>query len=342
MTIHGSMIGPLSCLVACLGFGSCYLPAKRVDIRDGQAFSLFLSMGILAVGLTQWLLCGRYEYELFAMLGGMIWATGNLAVPFIVRRCGLGVGQLVWSSTNMLTGWATGTFGLFGKTPEQVGSPILNYLGVALAVVPLFLFAMMDRTDEAEAAERKPLAAASQSLQRAEGGRPFLEGFLTALAAGVLFGANFCPPTYLQEQGLADVAAGLPPRHSIHPTDYVLPHFCGVFLTTLAAFAAGRLASPASSRDLLSASREVAWPGLAAGVMWGVAQVAWFQANSTLSYVVSFPIIVGVPGIIVALWGTLLFGENRGTWNRTLLGLAILVQAASLLLIVRSRSHVAV
>jgi len=345
--------GYLSCLVACLGFGSCYLPAKKVDLRGGaRVFTLALSVGILLVGLLHWIYSGFYKFEPFAMLGGAIWAVGNFAVPFIVHRCGLGVGQLVWSSTNMLTGWATGTFGLFGKTPDHVGNAALNYCGVAFAVLPLGLFALMDPPESTEADAKdaeKPLAAGARKLQyldAPEGPAPspspgsaggFGAGLAVALSAGVLFGSTFTPPTILQEQGMADVTLGLTPRHSPVASDYVISHFCGIFLTTLAIFVASSVLSPPERE--LSFGREVVMPGILAGILWGVAQVGWFIANSTLPYVVTFPIIVGVPTVLAALWGVVLFGENRCWRNRVLLGSVILVQAVAVTLIVRSKGH---
>lgn len=71
-------------------------------------------------------------------------------------------------------------------------------------------------------------------------------------------------------------------------------------------------------------------PGLISGILWGIAQVCWFTANSVLSYVVAFPIITGVPGVLAAVLGVILFGENRDPRNLKLLATIIFVQAAGL------------
>jgi len=313
--------GYLCCIVACLGFGSSYIPIKKVEVRDGMFFSLCLSAGALVVGLIHWAAASFYRFEPFAMLGGAIWATGNVCVPFIIRRCGLGVGQLTWSATNMLTGWAIGTFGLLGKTRDAVAFPALNCLGVALAVLSLGLFSLLQSYDKACSGE-KP-----------SGG--FAAGFLVALLAGVFLGSNFTPPTYLQQLGQADQAAGLPPsawRHSPHATEYVVSHYVGIFVTTGAFF----LAYCAASRRRF-VDKRVVLPGIVSGAVWAIAQTCWFQANAALSYVVAFPIIVGVPGLIAALWGAVLFGENRGASNLAVLGLVVAVQALAVSLIAASR-----
>lgn len=315
-------IGYLCCIIACFGFGSNYIPVKKVDVKDGAFFTLCLSVGVLTVGVVQWLLAGQYPFEPFAMLGGAIWATGNALVPFIIQNCGLGLGQLAWSVTNMSTGWACGTFGLLGKTRDAVANPGLNYAGVAVTALSLSLFSLLKNETE--------------SPQEGKPRRRFALGFGAALFAGLFMGSNFNPSTYLQQQGEADRAAGLQQvlwRHSPDATAYVLSHFIGIFLASGLLF---------FFRNLVSANscywgRELVIPGLISGILWGLAQVCWFRANGSLSYVVAFPIIVGVPGLIAAFWGVLLFGENRGRRNLLVLALIIFIQACGVTLIALSK-----
>lgn len=341
----------LCTVIACIGFGCCYLPVKKVDVQDGRFFTLWLATGIFIVGLAQWLGDGMYKFEPVAMFGGAIWAAGNLCVPFIIKRCGLGIGQLVWGATNMLTGWATGTFGLFGVNRASVANPELNYIGVLLSICSLAIFTQMG---EGERTKEKTLDDEEHHFQAACGGggsesgdartfrdestgsdaRPsggFFTGFVVALFTGVLFGSNFNPPTVLQQQGQRDVAAGLAPTHSVKATDYVLSHFAGILLFTIVAFTAFKFSGSACH-----VGTDVVLPGLGAGILWGVAQVCWFNANSVLSYVVAFPIIVGIPGVIAALIGVVFFGENRGKRNLSLLALVFCVQAVSLICIAAS------
>lgn len=307
-------------VIACLGFGSNYLPVKKCDTRDGQFFSLMVACGIFLVGFIQWLAMGTYKFEPIAMLGGVIWATGNLFVPFIVQRLGLGVGQLVWGATNMLTGWATGMFGLFGVHKQPVEHKALNYTGVIIAILALCVFTQMG-SDKPKAEEEVIITGEEPPKQAPTGG--FAIGFIVALCAGVLFGSNFDPPTVLQQQG---------PPHSADSLDYVISHFTGILLLTVVAFVGFKLVAPSCY-----IGTDVVLPGLIAGVLWGIAQVCWFKANAVLSYVIAFPIIVGIPGVIAALWGVVLFGENRGRKNMTLLSIIIVLQAISLVCIATSK-----
>ena len=312
--------------IACLGFGCNFVPTKLTDIKDGQFFALWVTIGIFLVGLVQWLLNGCYEFEPIAMLGGAIWATGNMMVPFIIANCGLGIGQLVWGSTNMMTGWATGAFGLLsglGVPADEIANRPLNYVGVGLSVVALLIFTQM-RPEEKPAKvgaksleeageEQSDMATSLSGQQRSKGG--FAAGLIVALICGVFFGSNFDPPTVLQSK-------------DGYPSDaykYVFSHFTGILALNTLGFVGYRL----RAKDCHMGANVII-PGLVAGILWGIAQVCWFTANAVLSFSVAFPIIVGVPGIIAAINGIVLFGENREPKNLRLLAIIVAFQAASL------------
>eukprot|EP00929_Paragymnodinium_shiwhaense_P043402 TRINITY_DN22318_c0_g1_i1.p1 TRINITY_DN22318_c0_g1~~TRINITY_DN22318_c0_g1_i1.p1 ORF type:complete len:339 (+),score=53.13 TRINITY_DN22318_c0_g1_i1:101-1117(+) len=335
--MNDQTIGYFCCLVSVLGFGSNYIPVKKVDVKDGVFFTLWLTVGIFLVGLAQWCFTGFYKFEPFAMLGGAIWAIANTCVPFIIARCGLGSGQLVWSVTNMLTGWATGTFGLFGKNRDVMQYETMNYLGVGVAMLSLVPFALMqEEKPPAQTQDNIPLSCGTddepQHKPAPKGG--FASGFVVALLAGVLMGSNFDPPTYLQQQGQAAVDAGLPPPYSPHAMDYVISHFAGILLTTLVYFGGYLVVTKKENRFI---GQTVVLPGVVSGILWGLAQVAWFKSNAVLSYAIAFPITVAVPGVLAVLWGCLLFGENKGPRNMSLLGAVILLQAVGVGLIAVSK-----
>jgi glucose uptake protein GlcU len=143
-------VGLLCCSIAGIGFGTNFLPVKKLDVADGVFFSFCMSLGIIIVGVivsfafptesTQ-PFKGLPEFHPFAMLGGAVWMVGNLMCPLIIKWIGLGIGLTVWDLTNMLMGWATGRFGLFHLKVETVDDESMNYAGLALATASLFLFA---------------------------------------------------------------------------------------------------------------------------------------------------------------------------------------------------------
>jgi multidrug transporter EmrE-like cation transporter len=306
-----------------------------------------MGIGIALVGLVQWFIQGRYKFEPLAMIGGATWATANLVAPFIIKRCGLGLGQLGWCVTNMLTGWATGAFGLFGIHKAEVSFPGLNYFGVALNVCALLVITQMGKKTEvadksklmdaeagnepaADDAHGNEHLSSSFVVQAPAGeaagtsGGGFIIGLLVAMFAGVLMGSNFDVPTLLQQQGPSH-------GHSENPLDYVLSHYIGILALTSCFF----LTYKATAKECY-VGREIILPGLVAGVLWGIAQVCWFVANGALSFAIAFPMITGVPGVLAIIWGMVLFGENRDPRSLKLLAIIMLFSASSLACIAAS------
>jgi hypothetical protein len=68
------------------------------------------------------------------MVGGILWATGNILTVPIINCIGLSLGLLIWGGSNLIVGWAVGRFGMFGLRMENdLMIPWLNYLGITLA-----------------------------------------------------------------------------------------------------------------------------------------------------------------------------------------------------------------
>lgn len=104
------------------------MPLKQHDTGDGLFFHLVLCLAIWSFGFVVHLIRGSPTFQPIAVLGGVIWSTGNLlvidlclscfpvrfswcksvlilaqVVP-IVSRIGLSLGLLIWGSTAMLAG----------------------------------------------------------------------------------------------------------------------------------------------------------------------------------------------------------------------------------------------
>ena len=134
-----------------------------------------------------------------------------------------------------------------------------------------------------------------------------------AVVAGIFFGCNFDPPQYLMDHG-----------HTQTSLDYVYSHFCGIFLTSTAYFLIYCFVKkdPIVNKDLIL-------PAFVSGVMWAIADTAWFYANSKLSMQVAFPIITSGPGFVAAMWGMIVYGENQGRRNQIVIGCAFVLTVAS-------------
>jgi len=271
----------------------------------------------------------------FVMFGGALWASGNaLAVP-VINSIGLAMGLLIWGCTNMLTGWATGRFGMFVE-PESLTAPALNTFGVLLVLVSLVLYTQIkaDVTPAFSTAARGSMlpseagAPDDELATVAEGltGRKPLSrpaGIVLAMISGILYGTNFIPSTVMKEHGWG-------PKE---PLDYIFSHYCGIFLTSTIIFvfyAGFKRSNPRIfSRVLL--------PAIGSGVMWAIAQTCWFVANDELGFAVAFPMITSGPGIVSSALGVLLFKEIRGQRNFVFLGTSILVSAIGCIMIGTSK-----
>mmetsp|Transcript_83405 Transcript_83405/g.214788 ORF Transcript_83405/g.214788 Transcript_83405/m.214788 type:complete len:537 (-) Transcript_83405:149-1759(-) len=527
-------VGLGCCLVAGVFFGSNYLPVKKVHIGDGVFFAACMVLGILLVGTLVNFTIADEDYGLAphrgprfepkAAVAGALWMIGNFLCPFVIEKIGLGLGLAVWDCANLIMGWATGNFGLFGVWKEEVPSPAMNYAGVFLACVSLVLLAFAgdddgdedeqlqeeerkNKTDPSEAStdlesesnsnnpygssEQGPAANAQVQdqiecvpaaapigstleylhpftgstgsmndltvtsskrslsagelkyqgeiktvitgstvfssnagdadlcndpeegdacadlslISRADGsavrpctppaattpaGRRLSEitegaesamenvrstttlqstsgelvrassslrsvrsknsiagpqlpwerlgenlslsrhrqvaGFVLSILAGCAFGLTFDLPTDLMQLGK------MGEDHSTNPMDYVFSHFCGIAATGTVALSAYVLIR---RRESYMPSN-IIMPAMASGVIWGIAQVAWFQANVELSLVVAFPIISTLPGIIGMIWGYFLFGEFSSRRSRQLAAAGMALRIPAVILIALS------
>lgn len=318
--------GFVAAAISVLFFGSNFVPVKRFETGDGVFFQWIQCSAIWIAGLIVQLARGSPPFEPIAMIGGVLWCCGNITVVPIVKMIGLGLGLLVWGTVNLLAGWASGTFGLFGMHKETVAHPVLNYVGVAFAVLSVLVMVgiktdvstKVDHSKQTNAAAQElgyerindisqPQHAASADasdswVDKLSMGRRRFIGLFMAAVAGILYGVNFDPPTYLMNNY---------PHKSQNGLDYVFSHFSGIYLTSTFFV----LIYCAVKRNNPQVFPQAILPGFVCGAMWAVAQISWFFANDSLSLVISFPIISTGPGIVASLWGIFAFGEIRGTRN---------------------------
>uniref|UniRef100_A0AAX7SXG7 Transmembrane protein 144b n=1 Tax=Astatotilapia calliptera TaxID=8154 RepID=A0AAX7SXG7_ASTCA len=91
-------------------YGSNFVPVKRVETGDGMFFQWVTCAAIWVVSMFGDLMLQSPKFCPFAMLGGVLWATGNVAVVPFVKAIGLGLGILISGSSNLLMGWFLNVF----------------------------------------------------------------------------------------------------------------------------------------------------------------------------------------------------------------------------------------
>uniref|UniRef100_A0A8V0Y5K5 Transmembrane protein 144 n=1 Tax=Gallus gallus TaxID=9031 RepID=A0A8V0Y5K5_CHICK len=298
-------IGFTSSTVAVLLFGTNFVPVKKYDTGDGMFFQWILCASIWIISLVVNLIQNCPQFWPLAMVGGFLWATGNITVVPIIKTIGLALGLLIWASFNLLTGWASSSAVIFFfiKTEVQTSS-------ASLESTPLLrecsVNASEDTSDVSWVTNLSPV-------------KKRFVGCSLAVVAGILYGTSFVPVLYIKDHGRRNET--IYARASQFDLDYVFAHFSGIFLTSTIYF----LIYCAVRKNKPDVYPQAILPGFVSGMLWAIANCCWFIANHYLSAVVSFPIITAGPGLIAAMWGVLVFKEIKGLKNYILLSVAFCI-----------------
>lgn len=138
--------GFVAVIIAVAFFGTNFVPVKKFETGDGMFFQWVMCSAIWIVGLLVNAYQGWPSFQPGAMLGGFLWATGNIMSVPIIKMIGISMGLLIWGSSNMLMGWLSGTLGILGveSQSDSIVTPWMNYSGVALALISLTLYSQIE------------------------------------------------------------------------------------------------------------------------------------------------------------------------------------------------------
>jgi len=319
-------VGFICCIVAGTFFGSNFVPVKKFPTGDGIFFQWIMCSAIWVCGFIVLVAREFPPFQPFAMLGGFLWCTGNMLTVPIIKLVGLGIGLGVWATCTLVVGWSNGFFGILGVQKQPVNIRWLSYLGAFLAALSAVFFALV-KPEESRKRESSIISPTTPQINGDPLQRDWTEkfthkqkrilGVVLSLIAGLFFGTNFNPPQYVMEHCLKCSQNGL---------DYVFSQFTGIFLTSTFYFLL--YCVWVNNRPLVYP--EAILPGYLSGMMWGIAQICWFVANSALNLVISFPIVAVLPTVVSTMCGILLFKEIKGKKNFMLLSIAYLCSISSI------------
>jgi hypothetical protein len=248
--------------------------------------------------------------------------------------------------------------GLFGLNKNDISDPALNYAGISVAIIGLIVYlqvetkASPDKREADDVHERlilsddavlraqdkkeRQVSTGSQGLyspaveqQQSVFGSDWnpvtkrVVGVTMAFAAGILFGTSFNPAQYVIDNKKDGDDNGL---------NYVFPHFCGIICSSWMYMVLYFVYKYWKNQQAY-VNPDCILPATVSGIMWGVAEIAWFVANGELGFSVSFPVIASGPGFLGALWGIFLFKEISGTRNFLTLGVAFLISASAAVMV---------
>lgn len=347
-----SFTGYIGVFIAVLGFGSNFVPLKRVKIGDGIFFQFIMCNAIFITSIPVLAIQKFPEMHGLALLGGFLWCSGNILCPLAIRYIGMGLGLLVWGGTSMLMGWASGRYGLFGLKKQEIGDPILNLAGMMIALVGLLIFLQVKSKDTSVDAAQAVIQAKGESLmispligslEEGDDGlapvdlkhtndieTPISEqskrfvGLTFAIVAGILFGCSFDPSQYVIDNQYDG---------NDNTLNYVFAHFCGILMSSWFYTICYCIYKVYYLQEQPYVSADCILPGTISGLMWAIAQIAWFYANGQLGFAVTFPIVSCGPGFVGSLWGIFLFKEISGMRDIGMLLLAAVITLPALIMV---------
>ena len=149
-----AVVGYISMLVAVVCMGSNFVPLKGIRIGDGMFFQFCMCNAIFITAIPVLIIQGFPPIHGLALFGGALWCTGNILCPLAIKFIGMGLGLILWGCTSMLFGWASGTFGLFGLSKQDIRDPVLNAIGVVISILGFFIYMQVKTVDTSVDAQR--------------------------------------------------------------------------------------------------------------------------------------------------------------------------------------------
>ncbi|MFH4980366.1 hypothetical protein AB6A40_007075 [Gnathostoma spinigerum] len=219
MVLDGTAIGLGACAVSSIFFGSMFVPIKRFDMGDGLFVQWIMGVSIFVIGMATNAVEGFPSMQPLAMLGGMLWALGNVAAVPILSLIGMGMGILVWGTANCVVGWACGRYGLFGLKANIPANTTLNYIGLILVICGGVLFSHLrpsstitsrfssdspvthEHVNPSHSDVEEEIDETSNllQLQAKISKRKRVLGIALSVVSGIFYGVNFVPVIYIQE-----------------------------------------------------------------------------------------------------------------------------------------------
>uniref|UniRef100_A0A915CWT7 Transmembrane protein 144 n=1 Tax=Ditylenchus dipsaci TaxID=166011 RepID=A0A915CWT7_9BILA len=237
--------------------------------------------------------------RIYAVFGGMLWTIANSLSQYVISGLGLAVGLVLWNTTNCLTGWLSGRFGLFGLKAVVPTHDQLNIAGLVILLIGGLLFAFVRRTRRLpdtpteHSDVENPFSASDKSC------------IVLALLSGFFYGATTIPVIYMEdhpEEYPSSSRSGIP---------YIFSHYFGIFIGSSIIFVGYALFR--KNKPIVNPA--VILPSMLGGMIW-----------------VTYPVMTTLPGCIASLWSVFYFKEINSKRNYVIICFAFVIIASGAVL----------
>ena len=111
LALDSIYLGVVCLAVSSIATGITYLPLKYYDIGDGLFYQFVVAIGMMSSSLLIDGVRGFPQFYALPMLGGALWAFGNLNTALMVDLLGIGLSSFISNSVCLIVGWANARFG---------------------------------------------------------------------------------------------------------------------------------------------------------------------------------------------------------------------------------------
>ncbi|CAD5224189.1 unnamed protein product [Bursaphelenchus xylophilus] len=363
-----------ACVIAAVGFGTLHVPIRRYPTGDGFFVQWAMSVGILLTGFIVNIIEGFPSFQPLAVIGGIVWTVANTVSQKVISGLGLAVALLLWNTTNCITGWATGRFGLFGVKARAPASDALNLAGLGFVLLGGFVIAFVRKTPRIT----DPLSGHSSYVAPVPSDYSPTPGFYHHGHDGIepypqthhrFHRKSKSLPLILQpdhskcdDSGkklnanrilciILALISGLFYGATLLPIFYIQNHHDDfpyaptaglpfVFSTYFGVFIGSSsifVGYALLRKNNPIVNPKIVLPSMVGGVIWGVSMAGMILSNDRLGQTITYPITTTVPGCVAALWSVFYFKEITTKRNYLYLCVAFALICVGTLLVVLSK-----
>ncbi len=160
-------VGYIAAIACMLGWGSYFVPMKRVKNYDPIYYQTVMCVGIFLLSIVLTFFTRQFTFSYWAILSGILWASGNVLSILAIKRSHLAIAAPVWMGVAIFISFLWGVF--FFR--ETIHFMFLSVTGIILLIVGIIAISQVGN----------------------ERGSSDIKGIMFAALAGLLFGSYLVP-----------------------------------------------------------------------------------------------------------------------------------------------------